>query len=77
MARDKTTTKAPDGRSRVCARCRYFRNDVASLEQAMPGIYSLSSPRGSTRGDDGICVRHDRYLSAHATCQAFAPAGEA
>lgn len=77
MARALTTTTAPDESLRVCARCRYFSNDVATLEKALPGIYSLSSPRGSTRGDDGICLKHDRYLSSHATCAAFAPAGDA
>jgi hypothetical protein len=52
----------------VCAACKHFRNDPAALEAAFPGLASLSSARGSVRADDGLCARHDRYLSAWASC---------
>ena len=61
-----------DGR---CGRCVHFRNDRAYLEAAMPGLSSLSSGDASVRADDGVCERHDRYLSARASCADFAAAG--
>ena len=56
---------------RRCADCIHFRNDPAFLEQAFRGLKSLSSACGSARADDGICLRHDRYLSARASCPEF------
>jgi hypothetical protein len=56
-----------------CRHCRYFRNDAAYLERSLPGLTGLSSGYGSASSDDGICVRHGRYLRADATCAAFAP----
>jgi hypothetical protein len=54
-----------------CANCAHFRNDPEFIELAFRGLSSLSSARGSVRADDGICLRHDRYLSARASCAAF------
>jgi hypothetical protein len=34
---------------------------------------SLSSGYGSVRSDDGVCLRHDRYLSARSCCADFLP----
>jgi hypothetical protein len=59
-----------DGRGR-CGSCVRFRNDPALLEAAMPGLSSLSSAYASVRADDGICLLHDRYLSARASCADF------
>lgn len=56
-----------------CGRCVSFRNDRAYLEAAMPGLASMSSGDASVRADDGICLRHDRYLSAWASCADFMP----
>ena len=56
---------------RRCGNCSAFRNDRAYLEAAMPGLTSMSSGDASVRADDGICLRHDRYLSARASCAAF------
>ena len=58
-----------------CLACVYFRNDAKFLEAAFGGLTSLSSGFGSARGDDGICLRHDRYLSARSFCSEFSPAG--
>jgi len=58
---------------RQCGHCAYFRNDPATLEAAFPGLTSLSSAYGSARGDDGLCLRHDRYLGSRASCADFAP----
>jgi hypothetical protein len=57
-----------------CLGCVHFRNDAAFLESAFSGLTSLSSGFGSVRGDDGICRRHDRYLSARSFCSEFSPA---
>ena len=57
-----------------CGSCRHFRNDPAYLEAAMPGLSSLSSAFASARADDGLCLTHDRYLSARASCARFAAA---
>ena len=50
------------------------RNDAKFLEAAFGGLTSLSSGFGSVRADDGICLRHDRYLSARSFCTEFSPA---
>jgi hypothetical protein len=60
----------PDAR---CRDCRHFNNDAAFLENAFKGMTALSSAYGSTRSDDGLCLRHDRYLSASHYCGDFAP----
>ena len=57
-----------------CLACVHFRNDAKFLEAAFSGLTSLSSGFGSVRADDGICLRHDRYLSAWSFCAEFSPA---
>jgi hypothetical protein len=59
---------------RHCLACIHFRNDAMFLEAAFGGLTSLSSAFGSVRADDGICLRHDRYLSARSCCPEFAAA---
>jgi len=54
-----------------CAACVHFRDDAAFLEQSFRGLNALSSVHGSTRGDDGVCQRHDRYVSARGGCRDF------
>jgi|HubBroStandDraft_1064217.scaffolds.fasta_scaffold743871_1 hypothetical protein len=56
-----------------CRTCRHFRNDAKYLEAAFAGLTSLSSASGSARSDDGICLHHDRYLSARSSCSDFSP----
>jgi hypothetical protein len=58
-----------------CGTCANFRNDSAYLEKVMPGLTSMSSAHASVRADDGVCILHDRYLSARASCSAFIPIG--
>ena len=48
-----------------CLSCRHFRNDPAYLESVVQGLATMSSAYGAARGDDGLCLRHDRYLSAY------------
>ncbi len=59
---------------RECRACRHFHNDGKFLEAAFPGLTAMSSGYGSTRADDGLCLRHDRYLGAHCSCLDFSPA---
>jgi hypothetical protein len=61
------------GPQRQCRWCSHFRNDAEYLETAFKGLTSLSSAYGSVRSDDGICLRHDRYLSARSSCPDFLP----
>jgi hypothetical protein len=51
-----------------CATCSQFRNDPAFIERAMPGLVSMGSAHASVRAEDGVCLRHDRYLSARSSC---------
>jgi hypothetical protein len=58
-----------------CRACAHFRNSPAFLESLFPGMSALSSAWGSTRAEDGLCLKHDRYLSADSGCNDFTPAG--
>ena len=60
-----------------CSACVHFRNDEKFLEAAFGGLTSLSSAYGSVRADDGICLRHDRYLGARSRCGDFSPRSDA
>jgi len=60
-------------RPRQCRSCIHFRNDAEFLESAFSGLKSLSSAFASVRADDGLCLRHDRYLSACSFCADFSP----
>jgi hypothetical protein len=61
--------------ARSCRTCAQFRNDPAFLEAAFAGLASLGSAYGSVRGEDGICLRHDRYLPARSCCADFTARG--
>ncbi len=54
-----------------CASCKHFVDDPAVLEALFKGINSLSSVRGESRGDAGICRLHDRYLLPVHSCPEF------
>jgi len=55
-------------RRRSCATCVSFRSDPFELESAIAGLRSFGSGFAAVRSDDGLCARHDRYLSASACC---------
>ena len=61
---------------RRCQFCVWFRNEPAFLEEIFTGLSSLGSAYASVRAEDGLCLRHDRYLSAHASCADFSPVPE-
>jgi len=56
-----------------CDNCRHFRNDAAFVESAFAGLNALGSAWGSTCSDDGLCLHHDRHLSANSYCPDFTP----
>ena len=62
----------PANRKR-CLACRHFRNGPRYLESVFKGMNILSSAYGSVRGNDGICLLRDVYLSADACCDASVP----
>jgi len=53
---------------RSCATCVSFRSDPFELESAIAGLRSFGSGFAAVRSNDGLCARHDRYLSASACC---------
>ena len=55
----------------TCRDCKYFQNDPAWLERAFPGLNSLSSAYGATRGENGVCTKLDLYLSPSRHCDHF------
>ena len=62
--------------ARKCRHCRHFRNDPRFLEAAFPGLTSMSSGYGSVRAEDGICLKHERYLNAESSCPQFSEIAE-
>ena len=60
----------------ACGRCIYFQNDPAALEQAFPGLTAMGSGYASVRAEDGLCRRHDLYLSARDRCASFVAAAD-
>ncbi len=57
----------------ACRDCQWFHNDPEFLEATFKGLSAMSSAWGSVRAEDGLCRRHDRYLSANAFCADFTP----
>jgi hypothetical protein len=56
----------------ACRQCKYFENQPAQVEAALPGLSSLSSAYAAVRCNDGICTVHERYVAASSVCAAFA-----
>jgi hypothetical protein len=57
----------------ACRACAHFRNDPGWLEAAITGLATLGSAWGSVRAEDGICLKHDRCMSADGACADFSP----
>ena len=56
-----------------CGNCRHFEDDPAVLEELFKGIGALSSTRGDSRGNAGVCKLKDRYLLPVHSCPDFTP----
>ncbi len=54
-----------------CGVCREFCAEPLTLEQLSPGLAVLSSAFGAVRASDGICLSHQRYVTAQAVCARF------
>jgi hypothetical protein len=54
-----------------CGACVHFSDDPRALEQTFVGMTILSSAWGDTRGDQGLCKLHDRFLQPVMRCPAF------
>ena len=54
-----------------CIECRFFENNPKALEEALPGLNTLSSAYGSVRAEAGICSRHDLFLASWKSCKDF------
>jgi len=72
----KLSRWVPSGRKLIpgesqCGHCDHFDNDPAMLEEYFQGVGALSSVRGCSRGDAGICRLHDRYLLPVHSCPDF------
>ena len=52
----------------ACASCAHFVSDPRLIEAHLPGFNALSSASASVRGDDGLCLRHQRLLGAASLC---------
>jgi hypothetical protein len=63
-----SAARAPDRR---CATCAFFRCDPHEFESAIPGLRSFGSGFAAVRADDGLCLRHERYLSSTAHCPQY------
>jgi hypothetical protein len=55
----------------TCRNCWHFRNDPEFLEATFKGMSAMSSAWASVRAEDGICLKHERYLSPDAFCADF------
>ncbi len=55
----------------VCRNCLHFRSDVPVPQTAMPGPASLEMGHGSGRAEDGLCLKHDRFVTPGSNCRFF------
>ena len=55
----------------TCFTCAHFRNDLASVEAALPGIASFSSIHASVRADDGLCGLHQTIINGRRPCEGY------
>lgn len=55
----------------TCRDCKYFNNDPAWLEREFLGMNILSSAYSSARGEAGVCIKRDLYLSPIKKCIYF------
>lgn len=54
-----------------CINCKNFHNSPDYLEDTFKGMSTMSSGHASVRMDDGICSKHEEYLSAYDWCDTF------
>jgi hypothetical protein len=59
-------------KQKFCRNCVFFDGDPQSMEVRIAGLRTLGSGFASVRDQDGLCEKHERYISATATCANFA-----
>jgi hypothetical protein len=64
---------AADGSAPFCGNCRFFCDAAAELDAHFPQLRTLGSVYGSVRGVDGLCQRHQRYLTVWSSCKSHEP----
>lgn len=55
----------------TCSDCKYFSDDPAEIEEAFPGLNSLSSAYASVKSNAGVCSRHGLFISPRKQCEDF------
>ena len=55
----------------TCLRCSQFENDPTRIESMIPGLSTFGSARASVGADNGICLVHDRIVTARDWCARF------
>jgi hypothetical protein len=56
---------------KCCGSCLHFCNAPAAMEAAFPGLNVMSSGHASVRAQDGLCAKHEVYLSFRDCCKDF------
>ncbi len=59
-----------------CGTCVFFEDRPDDLERRLPHMASLSSAYASSRADDGLCTKHERFVAETSCCGAYLPARE-
>ena len=59
------------GERAICAWCREFVDDPDVIERELPALLILSSGYGDSRGDQGVCAVHQRWVTPALSCAEF------
>ncbi len=60
-----------------CASCLHFCTEAGWIEAHLPGLSSLSSAHASVRGEDGLCLSHNRLINGRRRCANYEAAHKA
>lgn len=71
--RDALLPRSSEG----CASCLHFCTEAGRIEAHLPGLSSLSSAHASVRGEDGLCLSHNRIINGRRRCGTYEPASKA
>ena len=54
-----------------CRNCAFFNAEALLLEAQIPGLRSFGSGFAAVCDGDGLCAKHQRYLTASSICAQF------
>jgi hypothetical protein len=60
-----------------CRQCRYCEDEPGAFERLVPGLNTLSSGYGESKGDTALCVHHNMFMLPGPGCGDFQPRMEA